>query len=124
MPDPKNTPRQRLLDVDAKKTGQNLAGYRDGESYEMLKGANTGVGSLGRKMRTVQQGISPWLGKVAEGAEVPRYKEAMASAYWESKATDRKKNSEPTGYDAAMRGVVKPQPERVLAMIRNKPKKK
>jgi hypothetical protein len=124
MPDPKSTPRQRLLDVDAVKTGRNLAGYRDGESYEMLKSANAGVGSLGRKMDSAQQGVYPWVGRVAEGAESPRYKAAMEGAYWETKGADRKKAGQPTGYDAAMRGVVKPQPERVMSMIRNRNKKK
>jgi hypothetical protein len=116
MPDPKKkpfmqlSPRQQVLDADARKTGKNLADYRDGESYEALKDAKGAVGHVESKdLSILKEGMSPWIGKQANSDEVPRYREKMEAEYDSVKNRDRRRAGQPTGYDAAMRGVVRPR---------------
>lgn len=99
------SPRQQVLDASARETGSDLAGYRDGESYELLKDAKAAVGYVGNKpLSKLSEGVYPWLGKRASGDEVPRYQKVMESEYDKVKEADLRKADKPTGYDAAMRG--------------------
>lgn len=136
MPDPKkpvsikqlktapvvNSPRQRVLDSSARETGANLAGYRDGESYEMLKNAKAGVGHVQNSSLTkVSEGVFPWIGKQAMPDEADRYRKTMEAAYDETKEQIARKDGRPTGYDAAMRGTPSSSMSSAEALAKKKP---
>lgn len=119
MPDPKKpltpkqlktapvvtSPRQQVLDASARETGSDLAGFRDGESYELLKDAKAAVGHVESKpLSKMHEGLYPWIGKQATGEEVPRYQTTMEGQYDKKKDEERQYKGKPTGYDAAMRG--------------------
>jgi hypothetical protein len=104
MPDVKPSPRQQLLDESAAKTGRNLAGYRDGESWELLKDASNAVGYIENgNLEKLKRGLFPWGGNSASPSEVPRYRATMKESYEQVKASDIRKKGDPTGSDAAMR---------------------
>lgn len=123
MPDNRPTPRQRVLDTHARDAGRNLSEFPDGESYRMLQQAKSRVGSKAMTgSGLVDSWDSPATGTTA--GETAQYRAKMEQSYNAGKTAKAKAAGQPTGYDAAMRGVVKPQPERVMSMIRNRNKKK
>jgi hypothetical protein len=100
----KQSPRQRVLDSSAVSDGENLAGYRDGESYEMLKNAKASVGHVrDSPLSKAKEGVFPWIGNQANSDESPRYRKKMEEAYDKVKEKDLKRDGRPTGYDAALR---------------------
>jgi hypothetical protein len=95
----------------------------DGQSYQMLQQAKARVGS---KAMTGNGLVDSWDSPATgtTGEETSRYRRTLEQSYDAGKTARARSAGNPTGYDAAMRGVVKPQPDRVLAMIRNRNKKK
>lgn len=139
MPDPKKpltpkqlktapvvmTPRQRALDRDARSTGYGLAEYRDGESYELLKEAKGAVGHVeSGKLTNLKEGLFPWPGKSAMKEETPRYQKTMEDAYWKGKEKSLRRDGNPSGYDASMRGTPATPVSTADAMKADQAKKK
>lgn len=96
------------MDAHAKEKGADLAEFRDGESHKMLQEAKSRVGSG----RMTGNGLtdsweSPSNNAMAD--ERGRYVATMEKSYDAKKEKSLRRAGQPTGYDAAMRGVVRPR---------------
>lgn len=96
------SPRQRVLDAEAREHGRNMSEFLDGGSQKLLEAAKNRVGDAGATGNGFIDSYESGM-RSAGPDEAPRFKSIMDAAYWKGKEANRKRDRLPNGYDASMR---------------------
>jgi hypothetical protein len=131
MPDPKKkpfmqlSPRQRVLDEEtteqrdsrlarvAKRRGQEMADWGEGTASDLAARERKSISGRTRGVNGHEYGMM-------NESETPVFEKRMSDAMASDLEKRRKQDGKPTGYDAAMRGVVTPRPKMTPSMFQKK----